>query len=85
MGDEVVGVVTRYRQKPDRVGGMVTTEKTRVGPTPQRAVRVDDETWDSAGERAAREHRSLSDVIRASLRAYSEGRYDATEPKKRKP
>jgi hypothetical protein len=51
--------------------------------TPQRAVRVDEETWAAAAARAAAEHRTLSDVIRVALRAYAEGRYHAIEPRKR--
>lgn len=49
--------------------------------TPQRAVRVDGETWTGAQERAVREHRTVSDVVRVALRAYAEGRYHAVEPK----
>lgn len=50
----------------------------------QRAIRVDDETWDEAAARAALEHRNLSEVIRVSLRAYADNRYDAIEPPKRR-
>lgn len=47
--------------------------------TRQRVVRVDDETWEAAAERAALERRPVSDVIRVALRAYAENRYDAIE------
>ena len=40
--------------------------------TPARAVRVPDELWESARARAAAEGRTLTDVIRAALRAYTE-------------
>lgn len=50
----------------------------------QRAVRVDDETWTAALERAKLEHRTLSDVIRTALRAYADGRYQAVEPARKK-
>lgn len=53
--------------------------------TPARSVRVDTPTWTAAMERAAREHRPLSSVIQVALRAYAEGRYDAIEPKRKKP
>lgn len=56
-----------------------------MNDTPQRAVRVDSETWAAAMSRAQLEHRALSDVIRVALRAYAEGRYHAVEPKRRKP
>jgi hypothetical protein len=49
-----------------------------------RSLRVEDEIWDPATERAEREHRTLSDVVRVALRAYGEGRYDAKEPPRRK-
>lgn len=52
--------------------------------TTQRAVRVDDDTWAAAMERAALEHRALSDVIRVALRAYAEGRYHAVEPRRKR-
>lgn len=52
---------------------------------PQRAVRVDTQTWAAAMTRAEAEHRTLSDVIRAALRDYVAGRYDAIEPTRRKP
>jgi hypothetical protein len=55
-----------------------------MAPTKMRSLRVEDEVWDAAQERAEREHRSLSDVVRVSLRAYAEGRYDAKEPPRRK-
>lgn len=53
-------------------------------PTRMRSLRVEDEVWDAAQERAEREHRTLSDVVRVSLRAYADGRYDAKEPPRRK-
>lgn len=52
--------------------------------TRQRVFRMDDETWDEAAKRAKSEHRTVSDVIRAALRAYAENRYDAIEPPKRR-
>jgi hypothetical protein len=52
--------------------------------TPQRAVRVTDQTWQAAQDRAEREHRTVSDVIQTALRAYAAGRYDAVEPRRRK-
>lgn len=53
--------------------------------TSQRAVRVDDDTWTAAGERAALESRTVSDVIRIALRAYADGKYDAIpQPIRRK-
>lgn len=56
-----------------------------VGNTPARAVRVDDETWRAAMDRAQLEDRDLSSVIRVALRDYAAGRYDATPPKVRPP
>lgn len=56
-----------------------------MGAIQQRAVRVDTETWTAAMTRAEGEHRTVSDVIRAALRAYADGRYDAREPARRKP
>jgi len=54
--------------------------------TNPRSVRgIDDATWKAAAERAEREHRTRSDVIRVALRAYAAGRYDAVEPARRKP
>lgn len=38
--------------------------------TPQRAVRIDDELWKAAQEKARREGRTVSDVIRDRLRRY---------------
>lgn len=58
-------------------------DDARMGATPMRALRVDDETWRAAQERAKAEHRSLSDVMRVALRAYAEGRYHAEEPRRR--
>lgn len=55
-----------------------------TGPTARRSLRVADEDWLPALERAERERRAISDVIRVALRAYADGRYHATEPKKRK-
>jgi hypothetical protein len=51
---------------------------------PMRGLRVDDETWIPALERARGEHRTLSDVVRIALRAYAEGSYDAREKVRRK-
>jgi len=52
--------------------------------TKQRAVRIADEIWAAAGERAALEHRTVSDIVRIALRAYAENRYHAVEPKVRR-
>lgn len=38
--------------------------------TPLRAVRVPDEIWQAAQQRAAAEGRTVSDVIRAALKRY---------------
>lgn len=54
-----------------------------MSETPQRAVRVEDDTWQRAKQRATAEHRSLSNVIQTALRAYADGRYHAQEPKRR--
>lgn len=40
--------------------------------TPHRTVRVDDELWHAAQERAKERGESLSDVVRDALRAYAE-------------
>lgn len=53
-----------------------------TGPTPRRAVRVDERTWQRATERAALEQRTVSDVIRTALRAYAEGKYHAEIPRR---
>ncbi len=37
-------------------------------PTPLRNVRIPDELWRAAGEKAAAEDRNVSDVIRELLR-----------------
>lgn len=55
------------------------------GPTPRRAVRVDEETWAAATNRAELEHRTVSDVVRIALRAYAEGTYDALPTAVRRP
>lgn len=39
--------------------------------TPQRSVRVPDEVWQAAKERAEAEGRTLSDVVREALAAYA--------------
>lgn len=39
--------------------------------TPQRSVRVPDEIWQAARERADAEGRSLSEVVREALAAYA--------------
>lgn len=39
--------------------------------TPQRSVRVPDEIWHAAKERADAEGRTLSDVVREALAAYA--------------
>jgi hypothetical protein len=38
--------------------------------TPTRNVRVDDELWQAALDKARAEDRTISDVIRAALRRY---------------
>lgn len=43
-----------------------------TGETKHRGVRVPDEIWRKAQERAEREGRSISDVIREHLREYGE-------------
>jgi hypothetical protein len=50
--------------------------------TTRRAFRATDDEWEPAMRRAALEHRTLSEVLRITLRAYGEGRYDAVEPKR---
>lgn len=56
-----------------------------MAETTQRAVRIDDDTWTEAAERAELEHRTVSDVIRVALRAYADGKYDAIpQPVRRK-
>jgi tellurite resistance protein len=55
-----------------------------MAETPIRGLRVDEETWTAALERAQREHRTLSDVMRVALRAYADGSYDAQEKVRRK-
>lgn len=45
-----------------------------------RSVRVEDEIWDAAQDRATDEDRSLSSVVRIALRAYAEGGIDAIRP-----
>ena len=42
--------------------------------TPQRSVRVPDEVWKAAQERADEEGRTLSDVVRVALEKYAKGR-----------
>lgn len=51
--------------------------------TQQRSIRIDDEIWQAATERAADEERTVSDIVRIALKQYAEGRYDAIE--KRRP
>lgn len=53
-----------------------------AGETPRRAIRVDDETWAAASERAELEDRNVSDVVRVALRAYADNRYHAIPQKK---
>lgn len=43
-----------------------------TGETPQRGVRVSDKTWDKAAEKAAKEGRSVSDVVRECLDSYTD-------------
>lgn len=50
--------------------------------TKQRAIRIEDDTWEMARARAGLEHRTISDIVRIALRAYAEGRYDAVEKRK---
>lgn len=40
------------------------------GKTPLRTIRVADEIWEAAQERAKAEGRTVSDVIRAALKRY---------------
>lgn len=47
-----------------------------------RGIRIDEETWMAAADRAALEERTVSNVIRVALRQYAEGRYDAIEKRK---
>lgn len=42
--------------------------------TPQRSVRVPDDVWLAAKERADEENRTLSDVIRVCLDRYAKGK-----------
>lgn len=56
-----------------------------MATTPARSLRVDDETWHAAMERARLEHRDLSEVIRIALRAYADGKYDAIPQPIRRP
>jgi predicted transcriptional regulator len=41
-------------------------------PTTPRKIRIDDELWDLAQEKAARRRETVSDVIRRALLAYVE-------------
>ena len=41
-----------------------------MSKTPLRAIRVDDELWEAAQAKAAKEGDSLSAIIRDALRAY---------------
>ena len=38
--------------------------------TTRRTIRVEDELWDPAKDKAEQEDRNLSDIIREALRAY---------------
>lgn len=51
--------------------------------TQQRSIRIDEEIWVAALQRADEEERTVSDVIRIALKQYAEDRYDAIE--KRRP
>ncbi|MBD8056671.1 ribbon-helix-helix protein, CopG family [Rhodococcus ruber] len=42
--------------------------------TPLRNVRVPDELWDAARERAEAEGRHVSDVVREALHRYAKGK-----------
>lgn len=55
-----------------------------TGNTPRRAIRVDDDTWQAASERATEEGRTVSDIVRIALRAYAEDQYDALPPVRRR-
>ena len=44
-----------------------------VEPMKNRVVRVDDNTWKAAQERADREGKTLSEVIRRYLQRYGRG------------
>ena len=44
-----------------------------TGQTPLRSVRVPDERWQAAKEKAEREGRSISDVLNDCLDAYVSG------------
>lgn len=55
------------------------------GETPRRAIRVDEQTWQAATERAELERRTVSDVVRIALVAYAEGKYDAIPAPVRRP
>lgn len=52
--------------------------------TQQRSVRVNDEIWQAALERAEEEERTVSDVIRIALKQYADGRYNAYEKRPKK-
>lgn len=56
--------------------GFCVTEKKRgrpaTGQTPHRGVRVSDEVWKKATEKAAKEGRSVSDVVRECLDKYTD-------------
>lgn len=43
-----------------------------TGETPQRTVRIPDETWEKATTKAATEGRTVSDVVRRCLDEYVE-------------
>lgn len=43
-----------------------------TGETPQRGIRISDETWKKATDKAAKEGRSVSDVVRECLDSYVE-------------
>ena len=60
------------------------TDKPVTRLKPMRAFRVEDDLWEQALARAQLENRTLSDVIRAGLRAYVAGRYNAVEPIRKK-
>lgn len=67
-------------------GPTVCDPSTMTGPTPRRAFRIDDETWQAATERAERERRTVSDIVRIALRAYADDEYDALPtPRRRAP
>jgi len=54
------------------VGAVRVRYDTVMGTTPNRNIRIPDELWNAAQERATREDVNLSQLIRRYLRAYAE-------------